>query len=147
MALGDDILDLEPFSMILHIKQHFATASSPAALEGLRLRGEVLRIRARDSIEEYIEPHLALRREMAQANYMLIGNEAATVNFIIRGLTARPNLAPHVPTLMVQKHAILREERVAIDVLTAYMPQQAATTTHLRTLSLHQYPLRQQCCD
>ena len=128
--LADDFFDLSPAQMLAHIKDSFTPATTPAAHEALRLRAEAMKIRARETLDEYFERHLSLRREMAMAGYPLISNETTSVNFMLRGLSARPQLSPYVPTLLLQQIDTIKNARAAVDILAAaVLPVSAATPT------------------
>lgn len=83
MRLGDSILD-QPL-----IRAHYTADNSPVVHESLRVRAENVHIKARETVDEYVETHLDLRQVMMQEGYPQIQAEATTVAFIIRGLYSR----------------------------------------------------------
>eukprot|EP00171_Calliarthron_tuberculosum_P004138 IDg4138t1 len=115
--LGDNILTQEPLAMMATIAAHFEADATPAMHEALRVRAESMRIKPRETFDDYFERHLMLRSEMVQAKYPTIDNETTTVSYIIRGLAARPNYQPHITTMMLNMPLIIREARVAVEVL------------------------------
>lgn len=84
--LGDSILDEEPRVMLIRIQEYYYAEQSPAVQESLRVRAEVMRMKLRESLDDYFDRHLLLRGEMMQSGYPLIDRETTTVSFIVRGL-------------------------------------------------------------
>lgn len=146
--IGEHILELEPRDMLQTIMDAYAADATPAAHEALRARAEQLRIKPRESVDDYVDRHMSLRAEMAQANYPLIENERTTISFIIKGLTARPSFKPHVTMLTLQQPANIRATRTALQMLATSLDAVGAPSSNIPTPSRRTYDTtRRQWCD
>ncbi len=117
LHIGEDMLTKTPYEMMKTVEEHFAADTSPENHDRLLDKARKMTIKAGETIDEYIERHLKMRREMRRAGYPAIRHEATTNNFIFRGLTARPPLAVHVPMMLAQRPPTVREARRLIELV------------------------------
>ena len=113
--LGDDFMLLTPHEMISKIELHLATSSSPEEHERLFRKAQDLKIRRRETTEQYIKRYRLLRTTMTRAHYPNIADEHTSVMFAVRGLSLRPSLARHVPLLSMQNLPSLNALKNALD--------------------------------
>lgn len=132
-SIGIDFLEKEPFEMMTTIQGYFDQEQSPIAHENLRNRAELLQIKVKETIEEYFTRHQQLRNDMKQAKFPNIDAETTTVQYIIRGLKARPQIAPHIPTLLLQQHDNILQLRTTVALLMSTIQSSASAPT-IRTV-------------
>eukprot|EP00171_Calliarthron_tuberculosum_P003880 IDg3880t1 len=102
VRIGDEVLDQEPHAIYAKITAEFIATSTPAEHDKLQRRADQTKICARESIDDYLDRHLAIRRDMETAKYPAISNEKdTTVTYMLRGLLARKSLRTIAQTLLV----------------------------------------------
>lgn len=117
-----------PLPIFQTLATHFDFICTPEEHERLRHKASRIVIRPKETIDKYIDRHLAVWQEMSRAALPVIQDEHITVNFIIRGLSARPRLHPHITLLLTSRPATLREARQLIELVNTTLHQAAAQT-------------------
>lgn len=123
LLLVDAILEQDLHQIMEAIDAQFAKEEAPKEHERRRQREYRPNIRAEETIEEFINCHLEIRKDMGSAKYPGIGNEAMTIYFLIGGIDPRPNF----PILEVHRCRTIWDLRTTLEVPNKSAPQLADT--------------------
>lgn len=103
-GLNEDVLDLPPNELIAAVKAFCDRSVHPSVHEQLRTEATNLTIDRDESIDDYIERHLELRRRMLRSKVPGMENETHYIPFIIKGLRTRPSMQQQTSSLLVSSH-------------------------------------------
>lgn len=102
LKLGNDALDRDPHIIYKAIEELFAANNTSAEHDRLRRKANGSTIRIGESLDDYLQRHMYLRREMQRDEYPTISNDRDnTVTHIIFGLAYRPSLRNIVTALLM----------------------------------------------
>lgn len=89
------------------IEAHFATDNSPEAHDLLQRHAQKTRIKHNETI--FLDRQREIHQKFQRVQYPGMTNMHTTVAFAVRGLRARPNMAPYVPLILTQSPETLKE--------------------------------------
>lgn len=118
-GLSEDVLDLEPHELIASVKTFCDRSVHPSVHEQLRTEASNLTIDKDESIDDYVERHLDLRRRMLRSRVPGMEDETQYIPFIIKGLRTRPSMQQQTSSLLVSTHDTINSLHLTIRTIAA----------------------------
>ena len=103
--------------MLARLDTYFEADESPEEHKRLRQEANGLDIKPRETLENYLDRHIALRQKIVRAQVPGIEQERTTVSYAISGIRARPRWKQLIPILIENHPDTVKELKRKLELL------------------------------